>query len=1765
MTSLQPISPKSDDSTNPPPRKRRKDDGGEDKDGKNVDASIDDDLFGDGDCGGVNPTIDEAEDEVYYAELTQAQSQDKDPFVCVPCDSRIPRMLNAPIAPSEEAIAEHYTTHLPYRNWCPVCVKSKGKEDKHKTGANKLDRDDTGGLPIFSLDYNDIEVDAVKTIVGKDEVTGATIHHKVTCKGPGDEWVVKMILKDLEELGRRDIILKTDGEPAMLALQARIQAMRSGRTVPRNPPTYDPQANGPCEKAVQDTAAHTRALKLSLESRLKTSLSIDLPIIEWAIEHASFLLNRYGVGKDGMTPLERLTGRKWRRPIVELGEVVMAKFVTKKKKHGKVKQQKKKLAPRSTEAVWVGQSSRTGEHIVVLPNGDAMRCRTVRRVPIEKRWNVDMIRAIQGTPRVPAPSRTKSDRIDRRLADDAVAEAALPRPATVGSDKPMDGDEDQSGAALHHPEHRHREVDIREVRITDQILETYGGPDKYTQGCKECERKRQGMAGRRTHSMQCRQRIYDAMLQDEKGQWMVREKEKRMQRKAEIINTNRESAGQKAEASEELTAEKTSIPSAQCPSTPRFGYDEQNDNAIDDELEAPMLDSDVDSVDILAEEPEDETMFDPDTEDEETVPVKNSEKRHRDDEDDEENRTEDEDEPNTKKQRLVPVYVKDVNGKSLGLPTAEMPAGTSASGSPVDHTRDSSALRDRQDGQATRMDGSREEIRPKRSEGCDQSRTLQATTTRPMLGRRVELNTSIGHDLAGVPRPQHYDDAARLQLLQQLQAMRSSTEVREIIRQIESSANYKLKIPKKLRRPLNHHGRADVAEVYSPPRITEVAAKMGLQGGWALDLSTNDPDDGEPWDFTVPKKRAKVKKMLKEDKPFMLITCPMCGPFSSMSNFSYMNKTKNEVEGILSKAMEHLKFCMELCLMQYQEGRLFLFEHPVGASSWQSDLVNSLAKLEGIYKTNFDFCTLGMRTGQRPGDDTHAAMKRTTVMTNAHSVHTLLREAQCRGDHGHMPLENGRAGPCQEYPEKFSRIICEGIRRELDTIKWRNKLCEVFDITTPFGKLMKIQQSINELPVPPEEEDFLETIYEGYSFVDDVTGNPLQRSLAINARRVEMDYFRQMGVYTKVRKESWMKVISTKWLDINKGDEVLPNYRSRLVGCEFKRDKRDDLFAATPPLESLRVIISICANNQYHAQRDNRFIIMSTDVKRAYFYAPATRPVFIKIPAEDREPGDEDMVGRLNLSLYGTRDAAMNWSATYTDFLTKIGFTTGNASPCNFYHPIRRISITVHGDDFTSTAREQDLKWLKSMFNAKFEVTNEFLGPGEGHARQVRILNRVISWTDDGIQYEADQRHAEVVIRQLGLEGAKPVSTPGSRDDAGKLSAPATAATTTTTTTSQHHNDDAAATTTSTTTSRRNIDDGAGTTTTTTTPRRDNDDEVLLAGEEATLYRAIVARLNYLAQDRPDLQYASKEVSRRMATPRRGDWAALKRIGRYLVGAPRAVQTFVWQNAPGELDTFVDSDWAGCKATCRSTSGGAVKLGGHCIKTWSSTQATVAMSSAEAELYGLVKGAATSLGIISLCRDLGIGVNVHIHSDASATLAIIQRQGIGKLRHINVQYLWIQERVRNGEIRASKVPGKENPADLMTKHLPGAEIQFHMSNLYYDIGLSRAEIAPKLDVLNDAAEDNDDYWDYNAPRSTVTRHHDRPRRALFTPIRVRGAPPGKALTAFRRTTGTFLDNGECFTRVDNWTTRSTAHLPLDRAWLGSSTFIFKDVGEDQGQ
>ena len=112
---------------------------------------------------------------------------------------------------------------------------------------------------------------------------------------------------------------------------------------------------------------------------------------------------------------------------------------------------------------------------------------------------------------------------------------------------------------------------------------------------------------------------------------------------------------------------------------------------------------------------------------------------------------------------------------------------------------------------------------------------------------------------------------------------------------------------------------------------------------------------------------------------------------------------------------------------------------------------------------------------------------------------------------------------------------------------------------------------------------------------------------------------------------------------------------------------------------------------------------------------------------------------------------------------------------------------------------------------------------------------------------------------------------------------------------------------------------------------------------------------------------------------------------------------------------------------------------GNCLKTWSTTQTVVALSSGEAEYYAAVKGCAEGLGIQAYFQDLGLEVSVKIHTDSEACKGICNRSGLGKIKHMDVQLLWLQDAVRRGRVQLVRVRGDRNPADLMTKHL-GAQL-----------------------------------------------------------------------------------------------------------------------------
>ena len=130
-------------------------------------------------------------------------------------------------------------------------------------------------------------------------------------------------------------------------------------------------------------------------------------------------------------------------------------------------------------------------------------------------------------------------------------------------------------------------------------------------------------------------------------------------------------------------------------------------------------------------------------------------------------------------------------------------------------------------------------------------------------------------------------------------------------------------------------------------------------------------------------------------------------------------------------------------------------------------------------------------------------------------------------------------------------------------------------------------------------------------------------------------------------------------------------------------------------------------------------------------------------------------------------------------------------------------------------------------------------------------------------------------------------------------------------------------------------------------------DEVGLHDFEATKFRGLVARLNSLPLDCPDFQFPAIEVCRDMSFPT-ASRAGLKRLARCLVTRKVVIYQHEWQDEVKTMTLYKESDWVGFRRTRKFSSGDALLMGTHCVKTWSCTQRPVALSSAEAEYYSMV-------------------------------------------------------------------------------------------------------------------------------------------------------------------------------------------------------------------
>lgn len=136
--------------------------------------------------------------------------------------------------------------------------------------------------------------------------------------------------------------------------------------------------------------------------------------------------------------------------------------------------------------------------------------------------------------------------------------------------------------------------------------------------------------------------------------------------------------------------------------------------------------------------------------------------------------------------------------------------------------------------------------------------------------------------------------------------------------------------------------------------------------------------------------------------------------------------------------------------------------------------------------------------------------------------------------------------------------------------------------------------------------------------------------------------------------------------------------------------------------------------------------------------------------------------------------------------------------------------------------------------------------------------------------------------------------------------------------------------------------------------------------------------------------------------------------------------------------------------------------GAHCARHWSTTRATLALSSGEAELGGISKGLSHALGLRSIAADLGMGLSPTIRTNVTEAIGMARRLGVGKIRHLDTALRWVQGHIRSGEVRLEKVRGTENPTDALTKYMSGPDMSRHLArmNVFFEDG--RASTAAQL-------------------------------------------------------------------------------------------------------
>ena len=602
-------------------------------------------------------------------------------------------------------------------------------------------------------------------------------------------------------------------------------------------------------------------------------------------------------------------------------------------------------------------------------------------------------------------------------------------------------------------------------------------------------------------------------------------------------------------------------------------------------------------------------------------------------------------------------------------------------------------------------------------------------------------------------------------------------------------------------------------------------------------------------------------------------------------------------------------------------------------------------------------------------------------------------------DMGEIPQDSGArgSGEREESPSKRQRLEIPAAAVERAASPKRGPEAE--GDGSPAKRLRRVSA---EMPDGDEDEadehvlEELEKILEDADVSGAVDEKPPEvdeaelARLDVEAEEAEVSRLMEMGVLLPVEEmEDGGYSITTKMVTTWKHRKEKGGWfrRARLVARQYKWSVfTDEAFAPTSAYVVCKLLLQ-------HAIMDPKKMmsVYTVDVKDAFLMVPQPKEEKAYVMRGDK-------LYKLGRVLPGQRTAASRWYMCFRNKAEDFGLSVCVLQPSLMKKFDNSMCLTIHVDDLLLLGLDREIeRFFRFLESGGWKL--EAYGPFTPYEK-FQYLKHKIMFNDQGVVIRPDEDHIVEAAALAGVTGRRFRTTP-TNSEFNKL----------------------------------------------------NKDDDLLDEGERTKYRSVVGKLMYISPDRPDIQYVTQGLASFMQSPTKRAWKFAQHLCSYLLGTKdEGIQMIAnpmgtsvlnpsgnpsWDPDKEHLiEVICDADYAGNQMTRKSLSSVQIFVNGNLMESYVRAQKCISLSSGESEYVCMVGGVSEGIFVKALYEFItGVPCKLVCRTDSSAARGMAGRQGVGRVRHMAANLLWLQEKVRDRVVNITPVPTATNAADIGTKSL----------------------------------------------------------------------------------------------------------------------------------